>query len=368
MSLISKNILAILLSILFSFLLFISVDITYSFFFLKKNEPSDSVYSEKDSGWYELKRNYLGSERWGNHQYLVSTDSNGMRKSPAAKESINPKFIFLGDSFVYGINGPWEETFVGMLSNISPDLINAGVSSYSPTAYLFQYERIIKSRQSNFPHTVVVGIDISDVQDESSFWIDGNQHPEKSKEEQILKATHHNTSTTTQVSYREWIISHLPLTTKLYRLFTFKTPKINNYELIRSGFTWMEWDELDQHPGYINFSGYAPLGVKGGLNKIEKKLIKLVWHAKKNGAQVYFLIYPWPAQLTHNEVFSWPNFIKGVCETAQCAGVIDTFPIFKQYSKENKNWYESLYVKGDVHFNENGNKLIYNALKDKFLH
>src|SRR5882724_9225945 len=96
-------------------------------------------YLQKDDGWYELKRDFVGADDWGTNIFAVETDQYGFRKG--SNKSGPGDVIFLGDSFAYGINGLWNETFVGMYDlSTSNKVLNAAVCSYSPTPYLHQYK------------------------------------------------------------------------------------------------------------------------------------------------------------------------------------------------------------------------------------
>src|SRR5262249_32763549 len=76
------------------------------------------------------------------------------------------RFVFIGDSFTEGLGYPWEQTFVGLLSRSlgEAEILNAAVSSYSPTAYYIKIKWLLDEGYV-FDHVVVL-IDISDIQDE----------------------------------------------------------------------------------------------------------------------------------------------------------------------------------------------------------
>ncbi len=62
------------------------------------------------------------------------------------------------------------------------------------------------------------------------------------------------------------------------------------------------------------------------------------------------------------DTFSWSAFVEESCRRSGCDGVIDTIPAFRDYARENPRWYNKLFVKGDVHFNAEGNRMIFDAL------
>jgi hypothetical protein len=104
----------------------------------------EKPYVPKAHGWYELRPGFTGFDQFGPYVYAVETDAHGFRQRPGSTAPASYDAIFLGDSFVYGMNGAWEDTFVGMYADESGRrVINAGVSSYSPTAYLHQYRKAL---------------------------------------------------------------------------------------------------------------------------------------------------------------------------------------------------------------------------------
>lgn len=353
-------------------LLFLIFDFCFGRQFSNSNKiltVNEKPYLNLDYGWYELKKNFKGQDQFGPLIYLVETDEHGFRKDPNIPAHQKYNIIFLGDSFTYGINGSWDKTFVGMFgSKTEAKVLNAGVSSYSPTPYLYQYKKALKEGILSDRHTVIVAIDMSDVQDEASYWEwdEANQvHPRRF--EYILK--NHSTQKRNDDLHTK-IRDSLPLSVKIYRyvqyIFSYLRYNIadrNDVPLSisnhpRSAFTWEEWSLLNATYPYQDLSGYAPLGVNKGLEKVGKQVSKIVKLASKNNSKVYFLIYPWPAQIVYSDKFNWSSWIRGLCEKENCSGVVDTIPTFRALAKKNKKWFRDYYVLGDIHFNERGNQII----------
>src|SRR5262249_3496911 len=143
-----------------------------------------SIYLRHEDGWYTNKPELTSAPfGFGTTFYPVSTDANGFRIDPTQPPVRPAQVLFLGDSFTFGINGPWDDTFVGIFQRKSGmSVVNAGVPSYSPTPYLFQYRLAVAAGVLTKPHTVIVAIDVSDVQDEAAIWRDGEHHPQMARE------------------------------------------------------------------------------------------------------------------------------------------------------------------------------------------
>ena len=333
-------------------------------------------------GWYELRPNFAGADQFGPYVYPVETDAHGFRRKPGAAPAAADT-IFLGDSFVYGMNGRWEDTFVGMYADDSQrSVINAGVASYSPTAYVHQYRKALAAHLLARRHVVVVGIDISDVQDEAGIWMDGDVSPRKriagsgTAPAGAVEAAGvpsdgsvgRDTPTAmplTAVDIRAAVIEALPNTWAVYRAVRYDLLRWNRSsitDLPRSAFTHQDWADLDRRPAAPSLEGYAPLGVHGGLARIEAKVLEITAVAAQHDARVYLLIYPWPAQLAHDDAFSWSGFIAEVCRKGSCAGVVDTIPAFRRIAAADRTWLNTYYVSGDTHFTAKGNRIVADAL------
>lgn len=364
-----RSMMVALMGVIFGILLVISIDFIYS------NYIGDhKLIKPKDGGWYELAGDYIGSDQWGSYSYLVLTDSNGFRIGEKDTKKGKASIIFLGDSFTFGINGSWKETFVGMCDqNAKNKIINAGVPSYSPKGYLYQYKKILNANLAKSRHTVIIGLDIGDVQDEAGVWIDGDAHPLKRKfsANSSIKSNPQTLSDFFEVNFKKSYF----LYARLRIFFGFDAPlKPQPFESVvnlgRSAFTWKNWDVLNINEYDVPNSaesGYAPLGVIGGLQSIQNNLYAIAEMADKNGGELYILLYPWPAQVAKKSQFSWNEFAVNTCKKIKCKGVIDPTQQFIEFSNKSVDWYKKLYIDGDVHFTTVGNELVFDALMNKDL-
>lgn len=348
----------------------------FDFVFGKKVISRASGYVHFNNGWYELKPNFSGKDGFDMASWNLFTDDSGFRV-PTPNFSPKTKFstIFLGDSFTYGAT-EYEDTFVGQYEKKSGDkAINAGVGGYSPTTYLYNYLKALNSKKLLDGHKLIVSIDISDVQNEANVWTWDQKistYPSKISESDSKVVSKKMPSTLVRI--KNFYTSHFPLTTYFYNLTFFKTKnskienkgmqntEIFNYKL--SAFTWENWETLDA--GGKTDSAYYPFGVSGGLEKLALSMSKITDLAKSRNATVYFLIYPWPAQLHHKNIFDWPSWIQNLCNELNCSGVIDVFPQFMKKSETNPLWLEYYFIKNDVHYNVKGNEIVADTIYNYF--
>jgi hypothetical protein len=370
--------------ILIILLLFIIIDLTISSLL---NFSSQKIYDIKSNGFYKLNKNVDSYEVIGNKIYRVLTDEYGYRTS---KDKIDHKnftkkydVIFLGDSQVYGID-EYKNSLVYLFEKKTGlNTLNAGVPSYSPTTYLHAYSEALKYNLLRPKHTVILYLDISDVQDESSRWVTFNDYKiynyntkvkknnlstEPSELSSILLNIDKNKIKKKKDKFlKSYLIKNFRFTILFYRLLKFNFKESNYTEVLfnssRSAFTWKEWSDLDSNYFWENYSGYKPLGVKIGLEKLKLKIFEISKLTSEHNSELYILIAPWPAQIKYlDSIFSWTEYVNQICDFTKCNGVINTFDTFRNYSKSNENWYKEIYINGDIHFSKFGNEIILNEV------
>ena len=105
---------------------------------------------------------YSPSLEWKSFQIFY--DNNGYRVAEQITENKEfPYIYFLGDSFTQAVQVEYENTFIGLLQKKYPELnlINLGVTSYSPLIYLIQIKNIIKEKKPKYIIIQLFGNDIS---------------------------------------------------------------------------------------------------------------------------------------------------------------------------------------------------------------
>jgi len=354
-------------SVAFVLLLFLAGDWIYSRSqsrdpFAPKPLASNGVKlyrSDAATGWYELNGGYRGEDRYGKLTFNVSTDQHGFRTGPSDQtkpaSTAKPALLLLGDSFTYGVGLNWDDTFAAHLAEgYGGPVINAGVNSHSPTPHLWRLQQWLKQGLVPAGAIIVMGVDISDVFDEATRWSDGPSTPIERTTAQAAgsktaQASPQTAPTEPFFTQRAFQISHQIYfgVEALVKRFIDDLQVRNN---VRSAFTHRGWSELED--------AYQPLGVAGGLGRLNKKIEAAAMLSHTHGHRFYLLIYPWPAQLAYPNRFSWQKAIARACRQPTCNGVIDTIPIFAQVAARDPQWQQHLYIRGDMHFKAAGNRLI----------
>jgi len=315
----------------------------------RRYRRSDPIYH------HGLTADFDGTAIWGD-RYQLCTNNSGFKDACNKVRQGRRSFdlAFIGDSFTEGIGLPYEDTFVGQIASRLPQLetANLAVASYSPTIYLAKVRKLL---DEGYTFTeVVVYVDISDIQDEA-----------------------------TRYSYQDGRVIDLgvlymppddSMTAKVKRVFKHTFPLIyqgahglKNFvstqeaNLRGNGASYLDREYERSAWTYDNKSrGYGELGVEGGLEKSLRLMSELSDMLAQRNIRLSVGVYPWPAQLLYDEEESrqvrvWREF----CRT-RCKNFYNNFPTFfdqiRLHGKQGT--IERYFIKGDVHYNVQGAKLI----------
>ena len=295
-----------------------------------------------------------------NKYHTLCTDNHGFKYKCGVKRDKNFDIAFLGDSFVEGVALNYENTFVGLFEkNKNLSVANLGVTSYAPNIYLSKMKYLLDNN-FKFKH-VIVFIDISDLYDDNTFYKlnDDFSVSEKNAKEKNLKR-------------RKFLRHNFPLTN--YYMFVIKmnnrlnkmVPPLNSEKPIFDERTALKAKWTYQNTDMIK-------GYDDPISKTQSEMIDSMNHLykllEKNDIKLSLAVYPWPQQLFNKDFNSkhikmWKSFCVN-----KCVNFINYFPFFFKEVEQNSHIqvFKKYYFWNDVHFNEEGNKVIANKLiKDLF--
>jgi hypothetical protein len=302
---------------------------------------------------------------WGKSSYPMFTNNLGFRDDrvrDVPPTDQRPRVLILGDSHAEGMTA-WEDTFVGRIAANFPqfDFLNGSMGAYSPSNYL-NTARIVFEKGIEIDD-VIVFIDISDAQDEAALYRD------KDASGAVAIPDRKFTANTRYSNLRQWISKHLLITDDIVEFIERNLVRLGYYHLDRGD----GGNEFDQERGAWTYrkvsdtqpfeTGYAPLGLEGGIAK-EKAKMDLLWQelAKRN-IPISVVVYPWPTQIAHDtadsrQVRIWRQWCEGKCKR-----FVSLFPAFLAVKAQCPRlepgcWYLDYFIFGDIHYNSTGNVLV----------
>ena len=118
---------------------------------------------------------------WGTEKVTIHTNSLAMRDDSKRHVSLNKTtdygVLFLGDSFTEGQGVEFHDSFVGRVgasfSNTSLEVLNAGVTSYSPINYKARLNGLLEKGLEI--DEIFVFLDISDIEDSMAYKVEGTK-------------------------------------------------------------------------------------------------------------------------------------------------------------------------------------------------
>jgi hypothetical protein len=312
--------------------------------------------------------------RWLGNSYEFKTNSLGfrderIREVPAT--DARPRILILGDSAPEGMTS-WHDSFIGRVASEFPkyDFLNGSVEGYSPSNYL-NTERMVVHDGIDFDE-VIVFIDISDAQDEAAFFHD------KDSSGAVSLPNRKVSRGSTYSNVRLWIDNNLLLTNDVFQFFEKALVGLgwyhldlghggNEFDLERSAWTYRKVSDAEPYE-----TGYAPLGLEGGIAKEKEKMDGLYRELRERNIPISVVVYPWPAQLAHDNVDSrdvriWRDWCAGKCKR-----FVDLFPAFfaiKDACPRTQPgcWYLSSFIFGDTHYNSASDALVADVLTKSLL-
>ena len=315
---------------------------------------------EIEKYYYQLKKNCKAKHKFKKSFPSVNiyTDKYGLRVSKNFTDrNPNKKNIFIfGDSFSFGEGLEYEETFVGLIEKKlnNYNVYNFGVSSYSPSVYIYKLKQKIKNKI--FPEKILLFLDLTDVHDESARWnYDLEKNLIKLNNQEVFDRNKQNIDFTSKnFKIAKEISSILNfnlriLRSKISNSFNKKNKAIRVKQSIQGQFTYKKLENLDKE-------FWKDVNFEKGLNNIRRNINLVGDISKKYNSEFYLIIYPWAETLEFGEnEFSWSGFGYDLCIKANCK-LINTIPSFIEYKKNSKNWVNELYFVNDEHFNSKGAK------------
>jgi hypothetical protein len=315
---------------------------------------------------HALKPDCFSMDRWGNNSYEFFTNSLGFRDDKIRDVPLTdprPRILILGNSFTEG-ELPWQGSYVGVITLHFPqyDFLNGGLGMYSPSNYVNVTRKLLATGYEI--DEVVVFLDTANVADEAAFYHDVDDSGA------VAGPQRQGWPKWWYARLRYLIAKHLFLTNDVFEFverqlvahgyyhLTVTLLAANVFDLEGPAWPYRKVNESDPYP-----SGYAPLGLEGGLAK-EKAKMDLLWQElQERNIPLSIVVYPYPSQVVHDSVDSrqvriWREWCQGKCER-----FISLFPAFFAVKDQCLGlqpgcWYLDNYVFGDFHLNAKGNTLI----------
>lgn len=298
-----------------------------------------------------LKKNCNGDPANRIRRHTLYTNSlgckdRGPREFPLYTDKC--RIVFMGDSFCEGMGLPYEDTFVGILDNMISgsrvEILNAGVSTYSPKLYYLRIKNLLNTGLKI--DELVVLIDMGDLVDEIVYerWEPGTDLPLSDKLAIFLE--------TNSLSYRV-LLPRLRLL--FWTLYGTPVRAHLGADLLEHWSTVQEYWEAQSN--WTTEEGVFERWGRRGLALAESNMDKLIGLCKSRGTNVTLVVYPWPQEILRGNLKSknpevWKQY-------AAKAGVrfLDLYPEFIIGEDPSGLW-GKYFLPNDYHWNRDSNCIV----------
>lgn len=375
---------------LITLILFLAGDFIYSKL-VNPQKIATAGRTKNEIYHHDLLPNFNGPASYGPIIYKICTDGSGFRTNcdtVVQNKEIKKNFdiAFIGDSFTEGIGLPYEDTFVGFFAqnNKGLSVANLGVASYSPVIYYTKIKHLLEQGYT-FQH-IIVFPDLSDIQDEAIFYelrdeavMDRYADSQQRSIAAYIPPQMNIPEEQRSLALRAWL-NFKDNHKKRFRITVMAGDALlhfaNTLSQDKNGTVakYYEYRPMNDRAKWTyseNLDSYRDLGIQGGIESALFYMEKLSDLLRENNIKMSVGVYPWEEQLRNDplqknnpSVTLWKEF----CARKKCANFINASDIFFDEVKRTgvNATVQSYYINGDLHFNKEGNRRIYEAIEKDF--
>ncbi len=322
---------------------------------------------------HSMKKNHIEKAKWGEENYLIYTNSLGFKDETIRDIELRTakyRLLFLGDSFTEGVGYPYGRTFVGRihkaLDKDKYDVLNGGVLSYSPRLYYLKLKYLIEEMKLRIDH-VIVYIDISDIQDEIVYESFSPNSPRLWWRLKLWEFLRNHSITFHRLEpylYTTWKF----LEYQMSSLFANEDDSVS--ETAKGATSDSAYDfHKNLYKDRARWTYDQPvfqIWGRRGLELAKRNMNSLYLLCRDNGIRLNIAVYPWPIQIRKHDLHSmqvkfWKEF-----SLEREITFLNYFPLFFGDTTEDQV-IEKYFVKGDIHWNDEGHKLIAKYFLDRRL-
>lgn len=302
---------------------------------------------------------------WGDRHYSFITNSLGFRDGAVRNVPLASKqkrILLIGDSFIEGMGVPYEKSVAGIMDESlkadAIEVLNAAAVSYSPKLYYLKTRYLIEQRHLAFDELYVF-IDISDPHDEIiyKYWEPGDGGAfatflrALNKFSQRHSFLHYYLAARRRMNREQAISNVFPAEGSADARFWVQDLEeyLRRAEPEKDRFLWPNKRSALDEWG------------REGLSLCERYMTEIQKLCIQNGIRLTIVVYPSPYQLTASNLAGLPVTFWQTFAQNHGIGFLNLFPEF--IGREPPEIvYPKYFIKGDVHWNEAGNRHVAEAV------
>ncbi len=316
---------------------------------------------------HDLEPNVSAWAQWGPLRHRIFTNSLGFKDEAVREVPLRSnawRIVLIGDSFTEGVGYRFEDTFAGIISaRLKPrqiEVLNAGVTSYSPVIYYRKLKYLIEE-QSLDVGEVIVFLDISDIEDEARHYT-LDEHEHVVDQDPKGRARVHERPRSACHTWKRFIRQH-SLSVQVVASLKSRLRAVLNRErteprVVEAGplAAWAETLAIERGNWTHDPKAFEAYG-KQGLERASASMDLLYELLRRHGKPLTLVVYPWPNQVAvldrdSIQVRHWRRWAE-----VHRVAFVDLFSAFID-SRDPAIVIPEYFIEGDVHFNATGHKRV----------
>tara|TARA_B100000989_G_scaffold286224_1_gene254670 strand:+ start:2914 stop:4050 length:1137 start_codon:yes stop_codon:yes gene_type:complete len=357
-------------------IIFLILDFFLTFFFISKYNFYEYFYPKLEhrisnvNYHHSFRENVDTLDHWGSFKYKFTTNSLGFKDKfnrHIINQTIqNRRIIIIGDSFTEGIGYEYKDTFVGLLDkklqSKNIEILNAGVASQSPIIYYKKIKYFIEIKKIKFDELIVF-LDLSDIADEYYYNLnfDINDSKKYKLRDHLQEIFIKNFST---YLFFDIIFKNINLLKEnvVDRLKTAKEFDLTFIDVENTDINLYKALNVERGNWTSKNSDWELYGKKG-LELSDYYLNLLLELCSENNIDFTLVIYPWPYQIYYKDKSNIHSKYWNKWSKEKNIKLINYFDLFDY--KQSEKTIKKLFIEGDIHWNKEGHRYIYEVLYNK---
>jgi lysophospholipase L1-like esterase len=353
-------------------LLFVCLDLGLGTlaFRLAPDDIDNRLYRQQSPVYHhDLKAKTTAWAQWGPFVYRIFTNSLGFRDAAVRDvplKSDNWRVVLIGDSFTEGLGYAYEDTFAGILNERlrtrDVDVLNAGVSSYSPVIYYRKLKYLIEKVKLDVDE-VIVFLDISDIEDEARHYTLDESGNVVDQSPESLGRFDAAESSPSRVQRLKRLFREHSLTVAVADTLKDRFLGADEGNAVASGSPLGPWSKtlaMERANWTHDPAVFAAYG-DTGLERAARSMDLLHDLLREHGISLAVVVYPWPNQVAARDRDSKQVRYWKAWAAARHVAFIDLFGEFID-GRDASMVIPAYYIKGDYHFNAAGHRRVAEAL------
>ena len=283
--------------------------------------------------------------------YINSLGGKDVSCREVAKVDDNPRIAVFGDSFAEGWGLSYEQSLPGHLQEEigtqGIEVLGFGVVSYCPSLTEKWMRKLLESGVRW--NMAVVLIDAGDAWEETHEYkdfIEGRQKMRPSNKPRFFRLKWYQYSLTVQT------------VTALHRFLFLKKRTLSDWEMAQEGNSWkLQWLQKPE----------AKTWLRDGLKQEGQAVERILQMGKEHNFPVLLVVYPYPVMMAHSwfeneHTRFWKEFA-----AKNGVNLANLSSEFLEKGTVPEETYKKYFISGDFHWNDEGNRLVAEALVPRIM-